>query len=436
MIQDGNGNVPQDGNVTQPPVKGKGKPQKKTASGPAPTGFVDVLRKLSSGLQIITRPQKSFYLVDLHGFVGLAFAFDDYLHGLSRRQPGWKHRGYYAGMMVFCWAAKLQRVAIAAGTCAFDQSELLRVSELQIPSIMALLIDQYGSKVDSHGVEISPYITLDVIRVLLSLATVMMDNQHVAHAPSLVMANYRSSYEMLYGPLIQCFLCLTHISGTLEQAVKNRPNTFAGFNMSMLDVINTQAHLVGAPFLTQNNALAVAPANGQAGICANWFLLAGAPPGVVAHANNNLNNAVISSRLFFCGPAAPLAAANYLPAIRGSIEIPGGYMTYSGELVEMATRMEVRLTSVAPSGSFAPLVTCDPLEDYASGSSVVQGLTTTEYVLGFMLGSVAYWCTDRGALFNNETRERRTEGFSTELVDHTVTSLRATAFHQSLKQKR
>jgi len=436
MIQDGNANVPaQDGTPTQPPTKGKGKG--KPASGPAPSGFVDVLKKLSSGLQIITRPEKSYYLIDLHGFVGLALSFDDYLHGLARRQPGWKPRGYYAGLMVFCWAAKLQRVAIASGVCAFDQTELLRVSDIQIPSLMALLIDQYGMKTDITGVEISPYITPLVIRVLLSLSTIMMDSTHMAHAATLVLGNYASSYQMLYGELVQCFLCLSHVSGTLTQAVKNRPNTFAGFNIAMLDVINTQAHLNQANFLTQANALAVAPLNGAAGACANWFLQAGAPPLVGGGLTNAaMLAAIVSARQSFCGPAMPVDAVNLLPQIRGSIDVPLGYIVYSTEMVELAARMEMRLTSVAPSGSFSPLVTCDPLDDYASGSCVVQGLTTAEYVIGILLGSVAYWCTAQGALFNNETRERRTERFTTALVDHTVMSLRATAFHQSLKQKR
>lgn len=409
--------------------KKKVPPQAASSSAPAPISKLppNLLRNVTS-VKIITKPERSYYLVNVEAFVSCSLDYADFVLFLSRPRPGWKDRQYYAGTCVWNLAVKLQRVGIATDQVVYNTNQLISATLFKLPTVMQSLVDQFGETTDlATNVLVSPLVTSQLIRYLWTVASALLDANHADHVPVAVVAAHRG-YEFSYGEDIQRTVASVSVAALLE--VSCFPVSLDGRDNNMLLCMLVESHRrkVGAATLTGAQYVAIRDADPWA--FSGWSLVAGAPPAIPnALAALTANAGTVRQELR--SVAAPLPAG--VPAALAPFPPPISAVIAAGEEQVLGRHFVLRSASVSADGSFAPLVRSFDDGKSSFGQTMIAGAIPTEYVIGVVLRIPAtVLCDGTGKPFNVATSSRRNQRHECSPLDRPRGELFATALRESL----
>jgi hypothetical protein len=376
------------------------------------TGVSGMLKTIMSKLTVNQKPERSFYYVNLRSVVRVALFFDVFLRRYSRRQPGWMAEGYYAALYVRALIVKLQAVSLVNGTLAFNSSAMLS-SNFEIPSALAMLVDQFGIKTDVNNVELAPLVTdalLARLATLVSRLETTVNRVALAYNYMINVNHWQADVFWSYGVWPWLTLCLMRLAARLRlgsRAVSSAAEFSDTFALMIQDYrrVTNMANL---------NPAARAAVVAEGALLQQWLtpphgvaVYASAAAGVPAAVNDAIN------ALLTFGVDDPVPA----PVALADIRIMRDLEYLGTERVELGQRFSLKPVSNSSIGSFAPLVSCNVTDGYTSGSTPILSVSPQEYVIGMVLDNRPDLCSRLGFPFNIHDASRRAHrNYSSEVA--------------------
>jgi len=389
-------------------------------------GYVPILKSAISGVTLLVRPARSFYLVDVHALFILAFDFGNCVVRWSRR-GGWENFNYYAALFLWGIGAKLQRVGIATDQIQPNNNEVMSVQGLSLPATMVMLINQLGMKTDADKVVLAPLVTNDLIRSIASVAVDLSAGVGVFGPHAFSIMNRLAYGNMAIRNVIMMKVAEQCDVPFVTMQPANR------FDVGVANMIDDYKMKIGMGPLTagQRAALLV-----PAGVGNSYW------DGYLSHG---------AARVPFAGPLAagfPINAVGYLdnefdhystPHPIGANFVAGfplmGNTVFPGidaavfECSEIAQHCVMANLPVSPDGSFAPLCKVRGQSEI-SMSTYIRDVTPAEYILGCALNMDCYLCKVDRVPFTGHNKLARAERYTTSILPFTVSELRAILFRE------
>jgi len=356
------------------------------------------------------------------------------------RRGRWEAAGYYAGVFMYALAAKLQRVGIATNQITVNSNRMLGVSGLDIPAVVASLIDNFGQAYTVARVEIVPFVSELMIHTMVRVAYKMADISFTAvnpHPNNIVLTNQsiRIWFVTAYGTAFHYAACMCRLASELAVGTYFASMDFDGINLCTATIL-LQAHAQGG--LAPNPHLQAISAPGQNAFHA--FLVQSFAPGVLAVpaanlAANGLDPAVHVSVTQVHNEIVPILDPIANDGFQAGLTVspPFGLDTWIAQSVELSHQFDLLPCPLSSSGTLSPLAIVTENGGYTSAGAV-EPLSMQEWAVSMYLGVNATLVNKNGIPFNFSDPARRVLRYSVPPVHHPRSALIAMLIRDSCKQ--
>jgi len=389
---------------------GRGRGQRVQGRMGQQTYVSDHMQRYINGFSVMANPVINYFIVDLATILNLFLVYDTFIRQQPSRSP-WLHVGYYAGLFMYCLAARLQRIGIRYHQCGFNGNELIQVDTVELPNSIATLIEQYGYVEDEHGFVLIPKVTQDLVLFMHRIGYDLMTAAG-NHATLVVRANldyisflaegYSGAHAATYGLcLIANFLGYPAPVTGIAQIDRNNLITY---------LIEKSCHDVGHVNMTQAQLDVINPWPVAPVLASDTLLFrGGAAPAVNAPITQDFHNAVLAAResvgLGFGN--APFNNGNWQSnALANDVMIPFSDLTYLSEITKMKILFVCRRLNQDTTGTKAPLVQVDNV-GVAKPTALMVGTTAQEFFYGCALSNLVVTITPTERFYNVENPARR-----------------------------